>query len=402
MSPWKLRSIALPTDALIPAAKTVTNTTTASPIISAAGRDRRAARLAHRVLARQAPGQAAQPLQRPADERRQRPHQPRAEHRHAEQRRHGAAADEAGRRVGVADRAEQAVGGHPEAAERRAAPPPPRRSCRGRGPRAARPRAAPPSATRAWPAAPASARRRASRTCRPRPTTMIVRVSITMPVLGRSIPKLLKIAFRPAAKPIPANTPSTAPSSPMIVASVIIPRRICPRVAPSVRSMPELADALGDRDRERVEDQEAAHQQGHAAEHEQDHAEETELVLDVLRLARGGLLPRLDEQARRQHAVDAPSQLLGRDAGRGLDGDPVELALLLGQALGLGQRQLGRARAARRGVAEPLDADDLVGLHARLGRDPQRVADAEVLAVGRRLVERGLARPCAAGDPRRR
>ena len=35
MSPWKLRSIALPTDALMPAAKTVTNTTTASPIISA-------------------------------------------------------------------------------------------------------------------------------------------------------------------------------------------------------------------------------------------------------------------------------------------------------------------------------------------------------------------------------
>ena len=34
-SPWKLRSIALPTDALMPAANTVTNTTTASPIISA-------------------------------------------------------------------------------------------------------------------------------------------------------------------------------------------------------------------------------------------------------------------------------------------------------------------------------------------------------------------------------
>ena len=34
-SPWKLRSIALPTDALMPAANTVTNTTTARPIISA-------------------------------------------------------------------------------------------------------------------------------------------------------------------------------------------------------------------------------------------------------------------------------------------------------------------------------------------------------------------------------
>ena len=34
-SPWKLRSIALPTEALMPAANTVTNTTTASPIISA-------------------------------------------------------------------------------------------------------------------------------------------------------------------------------------------------------------------------------------------------------------------------------------------------------------------------------------------------------------------------------
>ena len=75
----------------------------------------------------------------------------------------------------------------------------------------------------------------------PSPTTsatMTVRVSITIPVFGRSIPKLLKIAFRPAAKPIPANTPSTAPSSPMISASRIIPRRIWLRVAPSVRSRP--------------------------------------------------------------------------------------------------------------------------------------------------------------------
>ena len=35
-SPWKLRSIALPIEALIPAANTVTKTTTARPIISAA------------------------------------------------------------------------------------------------------------------------------------------------------------------------------------------------------------------------------------------------------------------------------------------------------------------------------------------------------------------------------
>jgi hypothetical protein len=73
------------------------------------------------------------------------------------------------------------------------------------------------------------------------PTTSaitIVRVAITVPVFGRSIPKLLNIAFRPPAKPIPASTPATDPSAPMMVASSTIPRRIWPREAPSVRSMP--------------------------------------------------------------------------------------------------------------------------------------------------------------------
>ncbi len=60
-----------------------------------------------------------------------------------------------------------------------------------------------------------------------------------MPVLGRSIPKALKSALSPAAKPIPreARRGRRRPA-PITVASSDIPRRIWPRVAPSVRSMP--------------------------------------------------------------------------------------------------------------------------------------------------------------------
>ena len=64
---------------VMPAAKTVTNVTSATPIISAAAVTAVRPGLAHRVLAREPPGDPAQALQRPPDQRGQRPHESRRE-----------------------------------------------------------------------------------------------------------------------------------------------------------------------------------------------------------------------------------------------------------------------------------------------------------------------------------
>ena len=71
---------------------------------------------------------------------------------------------------------------------------------------------------------------------------------------------------------------------------------------------PELARALRDGDREGVEDEEAADQQGDPTEHEKDDSEEAELVLDVLRLPRRGLRAGLHDDPRRQHSVEAAAR----------------------------------------------------------------------------------------------
>ena len=58
----------------------------------------------------------------------------------------------------------------------------------------------------------------------------------------------------------------------------------------------ELLRALGDGDRERVEDQEAADEQRDAGEDEQRRADEAERVGEVLRLLLGRLLAGADEE----------------------------------------------------------------------------------------------------------
>ena len=123
----------------------------------------RARRLAQRVLARQPPGEPAQALDRPARDRGERPHEPRAHERDAEQHRNRPASHQAGGGARVVDAAEEADAGdrdpdHAEQDRERGV----EAAARGRPP-GARPRAAPPSASPAWPAAPATARMRASR-----------------------------------------------------------------------------------------------------------------------------------------------------------------------------------------------------------------------------------------------
>ena len=72
----------------------------------------------------------------------------------------------------------------------------------------------------------------------------------------------------------------------------------------------ELARALGDGDRQRVEDHERADEQRDAAEAEQHQADRLHAVVDVLRVVLGLLaLASLTSQVGRQERLDRPHEL---------------------------------------------------------------------------------------------
>ena len=96
--PAKFSSTTWATELFSPAAKTVTKATSGEADHQRRRGDRGAARVALGVLAREPAGQAAQPLQRPAGDRRQRRHQARAEERDGEDDRDRAAAHQPGAR----------------------------------------------------------------------------------------------------------------------------------------------------------------------------------------------------------------------------------------------------------------------------------------------------------------
>ena len=121
--------------------------------------------------------------------------------------------------------------------------------------------------------------------------TTAVRVWKTIAACGISRSTALNSTVRPFASATPrprpiaeAITPSTAPSS-------TTERRIWRRDAPSAGS--RLLRPLGDRDRERVEDDEGADEEGDAAEGEQEIADERDELAHALavlvRLLRAGL-----------------------------------------------------------------------------------------------------------------
>ena len=104
-----------------------------------------------------------------------------------------------------------------------------------------------------------------------------------------------------------------------------------------------------------------------------------------------------------QLRLDVRRELLGRRPGGCGDDDLVELALLAGDPLRLGQRELGEGGAAERvDVAERRDPDERVGLDGLLARDLDLVADGEALVVRGRLVDDDLVVGLSAGRPRRR
>ena len=181
----------------------------------------------------------------------------------------------------------------------------------------------------------------------------------------------------------------------MTSASAATASRICARVAPSERSSANSRDALRDGDRERVEDDEGAHEQRRAREREQRGREEA-----ADRVVRGvGLLGRvggagLDGHRARQRGAHGGGQPRGRDAGLGGDGDAREVARALEPALDVGEPRHDERGPADRGPAAPLaDAGDLDVLDARAGAQPDELADAQALVLGQLAVDDDLAGP---------
>jgi hypothetical protein len=145
----------------------------------------------------------------------------------------------------------------------------------------------------------------------------------------------------------------------------------------------ELAHALRDRDRERVEDDERADEERDAREGEQEVADELRERRDVVRLLLRLLVARAYLRIRRQDGPDLRDELLGRRPGLGRRGDAVEGVLAVKQLLRGRDGEHGEGRAADGvDVAVACDADQRELAHGVQRRDADLVTDLEMLVVG--------------------
>ena len=159
----------------------------------------------------------------------------------------------------------------------------------------------------------------------------------------------------------------------------------------------ELANALRNRDRERVRDHEAANEERDAGEREQevlDEAGEVDRLLVALLLR--GDVPGLN--GRRQDGPDLGEQLRCRHAAFRLNADDVEPALAVEEHLRRRDVEDGHRRAADRDAGELHDSHDAELLDRAAGLNADRVADLVVLVARRAAVDCDLlraARPSA-------
>ncbi|MGD0996921.1 MAG: hypothetical protein ABR941_01190 [Thermoleophilia bacterium] len=166
----------------------------------------------------------------------------------------------------------------------------------------------------------------------------------------------------------------------------------------------ELADALGDGDREGVEDDEGADDHGHPAEGQQDGSQNVaDGVADGLGRVGHGLRRGLDLGVGRQRLREARGERLGRDARLGGDRDARILAIEIVPALGVGHSGRDQRGAAdRRRVAKVEHARDDDLPDTLFGGEADRVAHLQVLVAGQLGVDRdrAVARRRRTGDVR--
>ena len=135
-------------------------------------------------------------------------------------------------------------------------------------------------------------------------------------VSGPANPMLRSRALRPMASPMPATTPMAEAPRPTTNASSSTERSTWRPAGPDGPQQGELAGALGDDDRERVVDDERAHEQGDQGERQQERVEDGDQLLERV-LALGGELGAGDRLvAGRQDLGDAGGERGLRDARR--------------------------------------------------------------------------------------
>ena len=220
--------------------------------------------------------------------------------------------------------------------------------------------------------------------------TRTVRSANTIPASGRSPPS----AVNNLASPKPGEQPDHRGQQPDHQALDHDRAHDLLARCPERPQRRELARALGDGDRQGVEDHERAHEQRDRAEAQQEVADGVDDDVGLAGVRRSLLLGVLDLQARGDQRLDGADELVRGRAVLGGDRDAVETAFLVQQRLG-GREVPDRDRGAAERV-DPAEAGDAGQLVASLG--PERghgdhVADLEVLAGGRVGIDGDLLRP---------
>ena len=139
--------------------------------------------------------------------------------------------------------------------------------------------------------------------------TVTVRVAITVLASGRSTPSALIRAIMPLAMPMPATNPAADASE--ADDEALEDHRALDLLARGAErpQRGELAGPLRDGDRQRVEDDERAHEQRDAAEAQQDQADGLHAVVDVLGAVLGRGLGVLDLECAADERLDRVHEL---------------------------------------------------------------------------------------------
>ena len=182
--------------------------------------------------------------------------------------------------------------------------------------------------------------------------THTVRSSITVPLSGRSAPNALNSASSPGARAIPASRPTSDAAEPEHHALGDHRAHDLAARRAERAQQPELARALRDRDRERVEDDERADEQRDVGEDQQEGAQE---AAAGSRGPRSAAPPAARRSARRGWRAAPRGCARAARSGRSTDAaattSVVQGPRLTGDPLGLRRGQQRHARAAERGAA---------------------------------------------------
>ena len=187
--------------------------------------------------------------------------------------------------------------------------------------------------------------------------------------------------------------PRTDALTPSTRASAATAKSTCRRVAPMERRSANSRTALGDGDREGVEDDEGADEQGRAGEGQQRRREEApDAVVGLLGVVGGGLLPVLISRLRGSAWRRRATSSVGVTPGAAEATTRETLPSRPYQRLDVGHRGDDERRAADRGhVAVIGDADQPHVLDAGPRRHADALADREVLVLGQLAIDQHLA-----------